>query len=264
MGETPIPQYSLVRTLLIWAAAAGPMAALGWVVAPVLAHGGSPGFERQAVLGAGLAWQCLLVLILVRLEAGRLSWAVLRDRLWLRGPSDPATGVRRARTWFWLLPIIVLTAVFQLFLRAPVDHLFTTVFPALSQPRGWDFGGMLATPQGRAALAGRWDILALFITTALFNTVVGEELLFRGLLLPRMSGVFGRWDWLANGMLFGLYHLHQPWGMPGSVITGVLCYALPSRVFRSSWFGIAAHSGQSVYLTILILGLVLGFGPPGG
>ncbi|MBN1306015.1 MAG: hypothetical protein JXA13_16380 [Anaerolineales bacterium] len=33
------------------------------------------------------------------------------------------------------------------------------------------------------------------------NTVLGEELLFRGLLLPRMQGVFGKWDWLANGLL---------------------------------------------------------------
>jgi membrane protease YdiL (CAAX protease family) len=38
---------------------------------------------------------------------------------------------------------------------------------------------------------------------AVFNTVLGEELLFRGLLLPRMNGVFGERDWLANGVLFG-------------------------------------------------------------
>jgi len=37
-----------------------------------------------------------------------------------------------------------------------------------------------------------------------------------------------------------------------------LFYALPSRYFHSSWFGIVVHSGQSVYLTFLILGLVLG------
>jgi hypothetical protein len=61
-----------------------------------------------------------------------------------------------------------------------------------------------------------------------------------------------------NGLLFGLYHLHQPWGMVSSALTGVLLYALPSRYFRSSWFGIIAHSGQSVWLVILGLGLVLG------
>jgi hypothetical protein len=63
---------------------------------------------------------------------------------------------------------------------------------------------------------------------------------------------------MANGLLFGLYHLHQPWGMLSSAPAGMLFYALPSRYFHSSWFGIVAHSGQSIFLTILILGLVLG------
>jgi hypothetical protein len=72
--------------------------------------------------------------------------------------------------------------------------------------------------------------------------------------------VCGRWDWLVNGVLFGLYHLHQPWGLPGNVIGGALCYAWPSRRFRCAWFGIVAHSGQSVFFAILLLGLVLGRG----
>jgi membrane protease YdiL (CAAX protease family) len=37
----------------------------------------------------------------------------------------------------------------------------------------------------------------------LFNTVLGEELLFRG-LLPRIQGAFGLWDWVANGLLFAV------------------------------------------------------------
>jgi hypothetical protein len=33
-----------------------------------------------------------------------------------------------------------------------------------------------------------------------FNSVLGEDLLFTGLLLPRMRGVFGRGDFVANGV----------------------------------------------------------------
>jgi hypothetical protein len=36
-----------------------------------------------------------------------------------------------------------------------------------------------------------------------------------GMLLPKMEGVFGKWSWVANGVLFGFYHLHQPWGISG-------------------------------------------------
>jgi hypothetical protein len=48
--------------------------------------------------------------------------------------------------------------------------------------------------------------------------LLGEELLFRGYLLPRMNGVFGRRDWLANGVLFAAYHLHVPWVMPAALL----------------------------------------------
>lgn len=89
---------------------------------------------------------------------------------------------------------------------------------------------------------------------------MGKELLFRGVLLPRMAGVFGKWDWLANGVVFGLYHLHEPWVILNASIEGILFLALPSRYYRSAWFGIIAHSGQSIFFSFLILGLVLGMG----
>jgi uncharacterized protein len=62
---------------------------------------------------------------------------------------------------------------------------------------------------------------------------------------------------MMNGLLFGLDHLHQPWGNLSSAIDGMVCYALPSRAFRSAWFGIIAHSGQSLFLALPILGLAL-------
>jgi hypothetical protein len=83
--------------------------------------------------------------------------------------------------------------------------------------------------------------LALVAVELLFNTVLGEELLFRGLLLPRMRAAFGRADWVVNGVLFGFYHLHEPWVIPNAIVTGFLC-AYPTRRFRSAWMGIAIHS----------------------
>ena len=91
---------------------------------------------------------------------------------------------------------------------------------------------------------------------AVFNTVLGEELLFRGLLLPRMRGVFGRADWLANGVLFALYHLHMPWAIPKALLDS-LALAYPSRRYRSAWLGIIVHSLQSVLIVGASLALVL-------
>ncbi|MBC7995876.1 MAG: CPBP family intramembrane metalloprotease [Rhizobacter sp.] len=74
-----------------------------------------------------------------------------------------------------------------------------------------------------------------------FNTVLGEELLFRGLLLPRMNRAFGKTDWSVNGVLFALYHLHMPWVIPAAVLDS-LWFAWPSKYYRSTWIGIVVHS----------------------
>jgi membrane protease YdiL (CAAX protease family) len=76
-------------------------------------------------------------------------------------------------------------------------------------------------------------------------------------LLPKMEGVFGRWSWVANGVLFGLYHVHQPWGIPNAVLTGLL-YTFPAHRYRSTWMSIVLHSAQSVFFAFLVLGIVLG------
>ena len=102
-----------------------------------------------------------------------------------------------------------------------------------------------------------WAWFVLLVAEFALNTVLGEELLFRGLLLPRMRGAFGRWDWAANGVLFALYHLHVPWVIPQTLAVDTFAVAYASRRTRSALMGILAHSAQSIYFTILVLGLVL-------
>jgi membrane protease YdiL (CAAX protease family) len=94
------------------------------------------------------------------------------------------------------------------------------------------------------------------MTMGIFNTVLGEELLFRGVLLPRMNGAFGKRDWLVNGLMFGGYHLHMPWRIPASVLEGFLI-AVTTKRYRSAWIGIVVHSAQTVVVGLLILSLVV-------
>ena len=109
-----------------------------------------------------------------------------------------------------------------------------SVFPFLAEPAGYGLGALFESQEILQRLEGAWWFFALFVVNAVFNTILGEEFLFRGVLLPRMEGVFGRWSWVANGVLFGLYHVHQPWGIPNSVLTGLL-YTFPAYRFRSTW-----------------------------
>jgi uncharacterized protein len=72
-----------------------------------------------------------------------------------------------------------------------------------------------------------------------------------------MKGAFGRWDWVANGVLFAVYHLHQPWDIPTALVD-IIALSYPSRRFQSAWMGIIVHSTQSVTVIIVVLTLVLG------
>jgi hypothetical protein len=55
-----------------------------------------------------------------------------------------------------------------------------------------------------------------------------------------------RSDWVANGVLFTLYHRHVPWVMTATLVDGIFLEAYPTRRFQSAWMGIIVHSVQSV------------------
>ena len=256
-------QYSLAKILGLWAAATLPMAVLSWVVFPLVA----PDFEsdslgsgvtRVVLLTLGLVWQFVLSMIIVRQEEGDLRWATVKRRLRLNPPRDPKTGEQRHRLWLWVVPALIGIALLDVVLASTIDNLWVSTFPFFAEPPGYSFDAVLESPEILERLVGAWWFLALFVGFAIFNTILGEEFLFRGVLLPKMDDVFGRWSWIANGVLFGLYHLHQPWSILTSILGGVLMYALPAWRLRSTWMAIIVHSAQSVFFAFLILGVVLG------
>jgi membrane protease YdiL (CAAX protease family) len=245
-----IRQYSLGQIVAVWAAAAVPMGVLAWIVAPSLADrlsgaGDIPMFKALLLLlTAGLVWQFVLVAGLVWFEQRSLRWSTLRQALWLRSPRSPSSGRVGGKLWLILIPLILLFAVEEL-------------IPAVSAPEGRDPGAFFDSDAGQSFMSGNWGWFALILVLFFFNTVLGEELLFRGLLLPRMNRVFGRGDWAGNGVLFAAYHLHVPWMMPATLLIDTFAICYPSKRYQSAWIGIAVHSVQSVFMAVIILALVL-------
>lgn len=244
-----IRQYSVLKILAVWAAAALPMAALAWLVAPALedsfdGEGNVPMAKALLfLLTAGLIWQFVLVVVLVWREQGTLRWPIVREALWLRSPRDPKSGRRGGRLWLVVIPLALLFAAESLLLALPA-------------PEDRDFGKFLDSDAGQDFLSGNWGWFVVILLFFFFNTVLGEELLFRGFLLPRMNGALGRGDWAANGVLFAAYHLHVPWVIPASLLdTFIISY--PAKRYRSAWIGIVVHSIQSVFLAILVFTLVV-------
>jgi len=243
-----VKQYSMAQILGIWAAAAIPMAVLAWIAVPWLRDqlGGEEPLAKALLIlvTVGLIWQFVLVMILLRWELGELRWSRVRDALWLRAPRDPNTGRVGGRVWWWALLFTVLFGI-------------TTFIPSIPGPDVRSFGDFMGSDRGEEFFRGAWGWYAVLVVLLVFNTVLGEEFLFRGLLLPRMRDAFGKWDWVANGVLFAVYHLHQPWDIPINIVDGAFLMAYPSKRFQSAWMGIIVHSAQSVVVFIVVLGLVL-------
>jgi membrane protease YdiL (CAAX protease family) len=254
-------QYSIGKILGIWALAAIPMGILGWVIAPGLSVNKDPftaGTIRIWMLTLGLIWQFILTMIIVRREMGNLRWSTIRERLWLNSPQNPRTGQPQKSLWLWVIPGSLLFVLISFLLSPTLNSFWISVFPFFAEPAGFAFDTVLESPEFRAQIVGNWGFFALAFALSVFNTVLGEEFLFRGVLLPKMKGVFGKLDWVANGLLFTLYHIHQPWTWFSGWIIAVFLFALPARRYRSTWLAIIIHSVQNVYLLVLILGLVLG------
>jgi membrane protease YdiL (CAAX protease family) len=245
-----ITQYSLPQILATWAATTIPMGLLAWAVTPWLGDrlGGPDPFIQALLLCflAGLLWQLTLVVVLIGREQGGLQWSQVRDALWLRAPRSHRTGRRGGKVWWWTVPFVLLSGVVN---AGWID-------PAGPLPR--DLPTTLEVDHGRLAhyFDGNWGAFALLVAVALLSPVV-EELFFRGLLLPRMRTACGKGDVVANGVLFGLYHLHQPWSIPASVIDGIVTQAYPTRRFHSTWMGIITHTVPSFVIIAAVLLLVL-------
>ena len=252
-------QYTLWQITGIWLAAGAPMWVLGWLVYPSLSQNLSAvdaGLLRIKLLTVGLIWQFVLSMLILYREEGNLRIETIRRRFWLNNPISPKTGQKNNWLWWLIVPLILLMVALGLAIAPALNSMWTKLFPFLAEPQGYSMAALFA-PELRAFWIGAWDLLALQVVLSIFNTFLGEEFIFRGVLLPRMKGVFGKWDWVANGVLFGLYHLHQPWGLPGNILTG-LVFAFTGKRYCSNWFPIILHSGQSIYFIFLILGLVLG------
>jgi membrane protease YdiL (CAAX protease family) len=253
-------QYNLWQILGIWLAGGAPLWIFGWLVHPALSKG-LPALDTALLwvklMIAGLVWQFVLSMLILYREEGNIRISTICRRFWLNSPVSSRTGQKDNRLWWMLIPLMLVVVVLELGIGPFLTDIWIKFFPFLAEPLSRSLDTLFA-PEMRTSLIGAWDFFALFMIASIFNNFLSEEFLFRGVLLPKMKGVFGRWDWVANGVIFGLYHLHMPWTIPVNILFGLLM-AFTGKHYRSNWFPIILHNGQAFYFGFLILGVVLGF-----
>lgn len=248
-------QYTLGQILAIWAIVTLPMVLLNWVIPPIVIpisplH---PGYTYWLLIIAGMAWQFVVSLVIVYRELGTLRWSAIRQRTWLQTPRDPRTDQPNRKLYWWVVPPILINFIIVFVLRHYLDAPMTWLFPGLQAAPYMDFN-QFATPE----FHGQWWLLGTALLSFLFNYLLGEAFLWHGLLLPRMQGVFGKYDWVANAVLFGLYHMHKPWELI-SVIISNMTYSWPARRFRSNWMSVIVHGVELFPILFIVLAIILGW-----
>ncbi len=106
-------------------------------------------------------------------------------------------------------------------------------------------------------LAGAEQYFLLLLPLFFFFNYVGEEMLWRGYILPRQEISFGNYAWVFNGFLHALFHL--PFGLLIHVVSIPLYLVMPFVVYktRNTTTAVIIHALPGAPMQILVaLGVI--------
>jgi membrane protease YdiL (CAAX protease family) len=107
------------------------------------------------------------------------------------------------------------------------------------------FGGVRLQPSFMAfdqLSPERYWILAVWLPFWILN-ILGEEILWRGVLLPRQEVALGNRAWLANALGWGVFHFAFGWQLVLILlpILVILPYVVQRR--QNTWVAVIIHAG---------------------
>lgn len=109
------------------------------------------------------------------------------------------------------------------------------------------------------SLKGRWWIPVYYLSALLAGNIAGEELWWRGYLLPRQELIHLHHTWLVHGVLWAAFHLFlqtTAWDMVRMVPT---CCALAfvAQHKKNTWPGVVGHTfGNSSFFLQIVPGVL--------
>jgi membrane protease YdiL (CAAX protease family) len=222
------------------------------------AGGTTPTWYFLFVLAVGTGAELVAGLVLLRREGYPLTLVGLRDRIRLYWPKG-------WKSWGLAVLLLILGIVLST-LMGPVSKALAGV-PGFVPPAWWPAASnpniqvkSVADVFPDVNLKGNVLFLLAYFFIGLVGNIFGEGIYYRGYLLPRMHGVFGRWDWVANGVLFTLKHVYQRWLYPG-ILVGGLFFAFAAGPMGSLPLAMAYHWIANFFLPLIMLVLaVFGIG----
>jgi len=181
-----------------------------YVVMPALLRRGMlPYYAYSLALGLPLLLMGVAAVIAFRMEGGVFNLPTMLERFRYKRMSG--------KDWLWTGGIFALEMLvysqFSRVTKALIDsgviHLPDSI-PAFVDPRAVFAQETLEAAVG--GLRGNWVVLVASILLLIVN-VVGEELWWRGVVLPRQELSFAAWTWVIHGVLWALFHAYKYWDL---------------------------------------------------
>jgi len=126
--------------------------------------------------------------------------------------------------WFWALGGLVMYVVLAVIANISVPLIYRAIgfTPPIETAEPW---GLSALP--------------LVLITLVFN-ILGEEIWWRGYILPRQELQFGQNAWIWHGILWAFFHAFKWWTIPPLLF---VCLVVPfvAQRTKSTWPGILSH-----------------------
>lgn len=189
-------------------------------------------------------------------EGGGMSWHDLRARFRLHRMTR--------QDWLWTVGGFLFAFLAGGMLAGAARQLIAA-FPAIAPPAFFPpildprvtLSTAVFTDFVGASLVGNWGVFILY-AVALFFNIFGEELWWRGLILPRQELAHGRRAWGIHGLLWLLFHVpFYPWAAV-SLLPICLTIAYVSQRRQNTTPAIIMHWLYNGLPLLLVLGMVLG------
>lgn len=90
--------------------------------------------------------------------------------------------------------------------------------------------------------SGRYWLLLVWFPYWLLN-ILGEEFLWRGVMLPRQEVAFGKKTWIIHGFGWGILHIAFGWQLLITLIPLIFIQSYIVQKTQNSWTGVIMHGG---------------------
>ncbi len=89
---------------------------------------------------------------------------------------------------------------------------------------------------------GRYWLLIVWFPYWILN-ILGEEFLWRGVMLPRQEVAFGKYAWIIHGFGWGVFHVAFGWQLLITLIPLIFIQSYIVQKTKNSWIGVIMHGG---------------------